>query len=161
MEETIEILKNLKDSYENFHKVSYEDGVIETITANASHVSNLTTVAGCDSIVTTNVTMLPTYSSNIPTSICAGENYTFPDGTIHLNVMSNESYSSIFSSVNGCDSIIITDIVVNELPIIDAGSSTSLCDGESITLTANNPNGAPIAMRSLRRHRLHLFFNFE
>jgi ATP-dependent Clp protease ATP-binding subunit ClpC len=29
--ETIEILKNLKPSYENFHKVNYEDGVIETI----------------------------------------------------------------------------------------------------------------------------------
>jgi len=29
--ETIEILRNLKDIYENFHKVSYQDGVIETI----------------------------------------------------------------------------------------------------------------------------------
>jgi ATP-dependent Clp protease ATP-binding subunit ClpC len=29
--ETIEILKNLKDSYENYHKVKYEDGVIELI----------------------------------------------------------------------------------------------------------------------------------
>jgi ATP-dependent Clp protease ATP-binding subunit ClpC len=29
--ETVEILKNLKDSYENFHKVQYEDGVIDTI----------------------------------------------------------------------------------------------------------------------------------
>jgi ATP-dependent Clp protease ATP-binding subunit ClpC len=29
--ETIEILENLKTSYENFHKVNYEDGVIETI----------------------------------------------------------------------------------------------------------------------------------
>jgi len=29
--ETIEILKNLKKSYEEFHKVSYEDGVIETV----------------------------------------------------------------------------------------------------------------------------------
>lgn len=29
--ETIDILKNLKDSYQNFHKVSYEDGVFETI----------------------------------------------------------------------------------------------------------------------------------
>jgi ATP-dependent Clp protease ATP-binding subunit ClpC len=29
--ETIEILKNLKTSYENFHKVIYEDNVIETI----------------------------------------------------------------------------------------------------------------------------------
>jgi ATP-dependent Clp protease ATP-binding subunit ClpC len=29
--ETIEILSNLKESYENFHKVQYEDGVIETI----------------------------------------------------------------------------------------------------------------------------------
>ena len=29
--ETIEILRNLKDNYEDFHKVSYQDGVIETI----------------------------------------------------------------------------------------------------------------------------------
>ena len=29
--ETIEILKNIKKTYEEFHKVSYEDGVIETI----------------------------------------------------------------------------------------------------------------------------------
>jgi len=29
--ETVEILKNLKDSYESFHKVIYEDGVIDTI----------------------------------------------------------------------------------------------------------------------------------
>ncbi len=31
MSETIEILTNLKSSYESFHKVEYEDGVIETI----------------------------------------------------------------------------------------------------------------------------------
>ena len=30
-EETVEILKNLKSSYENYHKVTYEDGVIENI----------------------------------------------------------------------------------------------------------------------------------
>jgi ATP-dependent Clp protease ATP-binding subunit ClpC len=29
--ETVEILKNLKESYENFHKVQYEEGVIDTI----------------------------------------------------------------------------------------------------------------------------------
>jgi ATP-dependent Clp protease ATP-binding subunit ClpC len=29
--ETVEILENLKTSYENFHKVKYEDGVIDTI----------------------------------------------------------------------------------------------------------------------------------
>ena len=29
--ETVEILNNLKESYENFHKVQYEDGVIDTI----------------------------------------------------------------------------------------------------------------------------------
>ncbi len=29
--ETVEILNNIKNSYQNYHKVSYEDGVIETI----------------------------------------------------------------------------------------------------------------------------------
>lgn len=31
VQETIQILKNLQESYQNFHKVSYEDNVIETI----------------------------------------------------------------------------------------------------------------------------------
>lgn len=31
IDETIEILKNLKPSYETYHKVTYEDGVVETI----------------------------------------------------------------------------------------------------------------------------------
>ena len=31
LSETVEILRNLKKSYEDFHKVSYEDGVIETV----------------------------------------------------------------------------------------------------------------------------------
>ncbi len=31
VDETIEILKNLRDSYQGFHKVVYEDGVLETI----------------------------------------------------------------------------------------------------------------------------------
>jgi len=35
-QETIEILKNLKSSYEEFHKVEYQDSVIETITTLAS-----------------------------------------------------------------------------------------------------------------------------
>jgi ATP-dependent Clp protease ATP-binding subunit ClpC len=30
-EETLEILKNIAESYQNFHKVKYEDGVLETI----------------------------------------------------------------------------------------------------------------------------------
>lgn len=35
-EETVEILQNLKSSYEDFHKVQYQDNVVETITTLAS-----------------------------------------------------------------------------------------------------------------------------
>ena len=85
---------------------TYHDGFSETITASTSHTSNLTTVAGCDSVIVTNVTMTPEYTVNESINVCSGANYTFHDGTIHTNITVNESYNSILSTAQGCDSTI-------------------------------------------------------
>jgi gliding motility-associated-like protein len=117
--------------------VTYPDGIVEVITSNTSHTSNLTSTAGCDSIIVSNVTMDPNYNATVDVSICEGEDYTYPDGTVHLAIMANESYISNFVSVSGCDSIIVTNVSVSPSPMINAGTDQTVCDGSSVTLNAS------------------------
>jgi|GEM_PF-1336624 len=123
---------------------TYPDGFVEVIIASTAHTSNLTTANGCDSVIVTNITMLPIYSTIQNISICEGDAYTFPDGTVHDPILVDETYSSVFASANGCDSTIVTNLTVNLVPIINAGLDESLCEGESTILTALNPSGAII-----------------
>ena len=61
-------------------QITYPDGTTETITANTSHTSNLTTVNGCDSIIVTNVNMNPIYSLTENINACENSSVTYPDG---------------------------------------------------------------------------------
>lgn len=117
--------------------VTYPDGTSETVNTNTVHISNLTAINGCDSTVTTNVTMFPNYDLTENFTLCSGEDYTYPDGTVHVNLTANESYTSNFTSINGCDSIITTTVNVNALPNITANSPAPICEGETVTLSGN------------------------
>jgi hypothetical protein len=44
-------------------------------------------------------------------------------------------YDSLLS-MDGCDSVIITDLVVNALPVVYLGVDTTICDGNMVTLDA-------------------------
>jgi gliding motility-associated-like protein len=125
--------------------ITYPDGFVETITSNTSHTSNLLTTEGCDSIIVTNVTVLPAYTFTDTFEICSGDNFTFSDGTIHTNITVDEVYTSSFLSILGCDSIFVTSLIVNPIPIIDAGVDQALCEGFSVTLTGFNPSGAVLS----------------
>ena len=87
---------------------TYPDG--STGTVSEMHTSSLTTVNGCDSIIVTDLTVMPTYSSNESADICSGDTYTFPDGTTGSTA---QTYVSTLTSVDGCDSTITTDLTVN------------------------------------------------
>ncbi len=130
----------------------YPDGTVSTnITSNESHTSVLSSIGGCDSTIVTNlnITTSLNYSENI--ALCSGEDYTYPDGTVSVNITTNESHVSSLVSVNGCDSIITTSISVNPIPVLTVNSET-ICSGESADLLANpslaggtyfwNPGGA-------------------
>jgi hypothetical protein len=95
---------------------SFPDGFTQTgITSNISHTSHLNSVNGCDSIITTNITASPLYNNTENVSICAGNNYTFPDGTIINNIESDVTHQNQLISISGCDSIITTNLHVNTL----------------------------------------------
>jgi gliding motility-associated-like protein len=119
---------------------TYPDGVSEVIIGNTTHISNLISQFGCDSIVTTNLTALSNSTTPQFDTICMGTSYSFPDGSTMATVNQNIIYNSVFNNTNGCDSIIETHLHV--LPIPNANftfspvSPTSL-DNE-VTFTPNN-----------------------
>jgi len=116
----------------------YPDGsTSNNIQVNETNTSTLVSAAGCDSIIVTNVsiTLVVTATENV--TICPGEDYTYPDGTVSVNILVNESHVSQFVSVFGCDSLLTTNVNVSPLPNIGAGPNITVCEGETVILTAS------------------------
>ncbi len=97
-------------------------------TAAGVFIDSLTSVSGCDSVVVTEISLFPKYFATQSFQICPGDtvrvgntNYTF-SGT----------FTNVFSSVHGCDSVIVTTI--NVLPTIIDNAEAIICEGESITI---------------------------
>ena len=107
--------------------IVFPDGTSETINSDFTNTSNLSTTAGCDSIVITEVLMQNNYLVEEYVEICAGDNFVYPDGTIHGNIIIDESYNSYFNTTLGCDSIVTTFVSISEAPEASfAASSYSL-----------------------------------
>ncbi|MBK7568677.1 MAG: gliding motility-associated C-terminal domain-containing protein [Bacteroidetes bacterium] len=111
------------------------DGSI--VSTSGTYINNLFTIAGCDSTITTNLTVLPFFSTFIDTSICEGENYILPDGII---VTTAGIYNTTLISVGGCDSIITTTLTTISpiILIVDveicSGAEYILPDGILVTV---------------------------
>jgi gliding motility-associated-like protein len=84
-----------------------------------TYIQNLQSVAGCDSTVQLDLTVNPSYSFTIDTSLCQGESITFEGLTM------NESGTYPFNlfTTLGCDSLITFELIV--YPIPDAPSVLS------------------------------------
>lgn len=105
---------------------TYPDGAIGTITE--SHTSNLNSVFGCDSNITTNLTVFPSYNSTESVTICDGDTYTFPDG---ITDGTAQVYTSSLLTLNNCDSIIQTTLTVNTVSTDSVNAF--ICQGETYT----------------------------
>lgn len=120
----------------------FPDGSNQTIVSATSYTSFLTTQDGCDSIIYTYVELHEAYDLFNYDTICTGSNYTYPDGTTHFDIVSNESYTIQYATVNGCDSISTTNLIVLNSPYASILGAESTCENESIILTSSetNPN---------------------
>lgn len=87
-------------------------------------------VNGCDSMVTTHLTVLPSYvsSSSQTFTKCAGESVTV--GT--LTYTTSGTYTYLFLG-NGCDSLVTTHLTILP-PNILINQSLTKCSGESVTV---------------------------
>ena len=68
--------------------------------------------------------------------ICQGDSVL-----IHGNYESvSGSYTNTYVLPNGCDSMVNVNLVVNPLPMVNAGPDIIVCDGDQIALTASGAN---------------------
>jgi hypothetical protein len=106
------------DSYTEGSSVYTTTGIYQD-----TYVSSI----GCDSIVTTELTVNPIINVSNEVSICEGQSYT--EGSSVYT--STGSYTDVYQTGLGCDSIVTTELTVN--PIVNVSNEVSICDGESYT----------------------------
>ncbi|MFN8301742.1 MAG: T9SS type A sorting domain-containing protein [Saprospiraceae bacterium] len=90
-----------------------------------AYMAFYTTPAGCDSIVTLNLTVLPANTTTINASICPGETYVFNG----QNFDNEGQYSASFTDVNGCDSTVTLNL--NILPLGNSTTTATICANET------------------------------
>jgi hypothetical protein len=85
------------------------------------------TVKGCDSLVTLNLDVNPTFNEELSAEICDNEIYTW-DGRTYENA---GAYPHMYQTVNGCDSLVTLNLEVN--PTFNDEFSAEICDNEVYT----------------------------
>src|SRR6185369_6390248 len=93
------------------------------------YVSHIPNAAGCDSVITTTLTVISNTSSSQSASICNGSSFTLPDGT---SQNTSGVYVSHIPNAAGCDSAITTTLTV--ISNSSSSQSASICNGSSFTL---------------------------
>lgn len=108
-----------------------DGGSATNITASITDTSLLTSATACDSMIIVTVNVNSTYTLYDTASVCSGDSYTFPDGDTATNITTAITDTSVFLSVNSCDSIIITTVNVNS--IYTRFDTASVCSGDDYT----------------------------
>jgi hypothetical protein len=96
-----------------------------------TYFDTLTAINGCDSIVETQLSVLPSYQIDDFQNLCEGQSYTINGNTYTQSGI----YSNVFQTISGCDSTIITHLTIN--PIYSANNPQSICAGGSYTINGN------------------------
>ena len=89
------------------------------------YTDSLKTIFGCDSVVTLNLTVNPSYDTTIFANICEGETYS-ENG---FNANYTGEFIQNLSTINGCDSIVRLQLMVN--PIKYTSFTPYSCHGET------------------------------
>ncbi len=98
-----------------------------TYTTSQTGLKDTFTTAGCDSIVTLNLTVNPYITNTVNVTLCAGQSYTF-NGITYTT--SQTGLKDTFATA-GCDSIVTLNLIVN--PYIINTVNVTLCAGQSYT----------------------------
>ena len=95
----------------------------QQISSSGTYTAILRNAVGCDSVITIHLIVYPRYSLSQNAAVCAGGTYIFPDGT---STGTSSVHTSFFSTVNGCDSNIVTALTVRPLPDVSVVSDNGI-----------------------------------
>lgn len=84
----------------------------QTYTTSGSYTTTLTNTAGCDSVVTLNLTINSSNTGSQTEAAC--DSYTWPVNA--QTYTTSGSYTTILTNAAGCDSTITLDLTINETP---------------------------------------------
>jgi hypothetical protein len=135
---TINNSVNVTDFITVCDSYTWIDGITYTSSTN-SPTQSLTTVAGCDSIITLNLTI---NNSNTGTDvITACDTYTWIDGITYTS--STNTPTHVLTNANGCDSTVTLNLTINNsntgTDVITACDSYTWIDGITYTSSTNVP----------------------
>src|SRR5262249_54368897 len=113
-----------------------------TVSTAGLYPVTLPTVNGCDSLITTDLSIISAFNIIVDTAICDGVTYILPDGS---TATTTGSYPVTLTSSGGCDSTITTNLTVN--PVYSSVVDTTVCqgvvyilpDGSTATATGSYP----------------------
>ncbi len=94
-------------------------------TTSGTYYDTLAAVNACESIVITNLFVLPGTVTNMTPSVCDGESH-FAGGAYQT---SSGTYIDVFTDAHGCDSVVVTDLTV--LSGTSVTVHPAICEGES------------------------------
>lgn len=117
------------------------------------YVDYFTPAEGCDSIVTTNLSVnAPIVSLGADVTLCAGTTITLNAGnpgatylwntgatTQTITVAAAGTYSVTITDAAGCAASDAITIAFTPAPVVNLGADAVICAGETITLNAGNP----------------------
>lgn len=107
----------------------------QTFTSGGTFTQTLVNSAGGDSILTINLTLNNAYAGNQSFTICEGNSLIV--GT-HVYTTSG-TYTDTLQTVQGCDSIITTQLTVKEAPdTLNLGNDTTVCNSLSLSVALCN-----------------------
>jgi len=103
-------------------------------TETGSYLFRSLTSEGCDSLVNLDLTVLPDVEYGFKDTICLGEGYPFGS----INPMQTGIYYDTLFNENGCDSLVVLDLVVGQnLTRINVESELEEYYGDTIILEPN------------------------
>ncbi|MBQ5892298.1 MAG: T9SS type A sorting domain-containing protein [Bacteroidales bacterium] len=108
------------------------------------YTQTLTSVNGCDSIVTLTLNVNPIFNTELSATICEGSVYT-ENG---FNVSETGVYTQTHTSVNGCDSIVTLTVSVN--PTFDTTINATINPGETYAEFGFNESEAGTYVQNLQ-----------
>ena len=112
---------------------TFPDGSMQTITSGpVIQTSLLSTAQGCDSTIITTVDVFSAPVVQVQDTVCAGTVYVFPDSTSQTINTGPVTYTSLLSTVQGCDSTVISVVFATT---VDTSVSPS---GMVLTASATN-----------------------
>ena len=100
------------------------------------HTQTLQSIYGCDSLVTLNLLVHPTYNDTITAGICDNETYT----QFGFNVSEQGVYTQHLQSIHGCDSLVTLNLLVH--PTYNDTITAEICDNEVYTQFGFNTSEA-------------------